>query len=153
VSDQTPPLSPPPLAAPKGENLLEWAVGQYMAAKIQREHIMNYNGANLAYNHAANTARLLKIPDEQRALITPFPASTSINTITNPAPSTPSAPLSLGKLGLSMLAGAGLLGAGLGAGQYLAQDPAPPSNVVIEQPAIQPPAPPSSDGNVGFTIR
>jgi hypothetical protein len=135
----------PPVTAPIGGNLLDWVVGNYMAAKIQREHILNYNGANLAYNHAANTAKLLGIPDEQRAQITPFPAPSNINNISSQNPSEMG---SWAKLLGPMLVGAGLLGAG----QYLAR-PATPQPV--STPAVEAPLPPSpaADGNVGFTVK
>lgn len=66
-----------PATPPQGADLLDWVVGQYLGQKIQAKNILNYNGANMAYNHARDIAQKLNLDVDK---ITPFPAnSTSIN--------------------------------------------------------------------------
>jgi hypothetical protein len=55
---------------------------EYARAKIQQIDIHNYNGANLAYNHASDTANKLGLSDEQKLGVAPFPGhpnNTSVN--------------------------------------------------------------------------
>lgn len=47
--------------------------------KIQQQDIKNYAGANLAYNHAADTANKLGLSETQKLGISPFPGQTTIN--------------------------------------------------------------------------
>jgi hypothetical protein len=87
----TEPTSQPEIPTPpQGGDLLEWIVGQYLGQKIQAKNILNYNGANMAFNHARDIAQKLNL-DVNR--ITPFPAnSTSINVSMPDSPPTPTAP-------------------------------------------------------------
>lgn len=97
-------------AVPNGGSLLDWVVQQYLGAKIQKEHILNQNGANLVYNHGRDIAKKLGL---DTAGITPFPANTTINVEQTPAQSQPTAPQTstLQKLAMSaalVTAGAGI---------------------------------------------
>ena len=64
------------------DNLMDWALREYMAAKIQKQHIMNQAGANLIYNHGRNIEKQLGLPPATG--ITPFPAPTTVQ-VTQPA--------------------------------------------------------------------
>ena len=59
-----------------GDSVMDWALREYMAAKIQKQHIMNQAGANLIYNHGRNIEKQLGLPPSTG--ITPFPAPTTI---------------------------------------------------------------------------
>jgi hypothetical protein len=56
--------------------MLEEIVRAYCAAKIQKLHILNKNGADLAYNHQRDIAQKLGLPeDPAKGLgITPYPS-------------------------------------------------------------------------------
>ena len=56
--------------------LRDWA-----RATIQVKDIANYNGANLAYNHAANTANQLGLSEQQKLGVAPFPGRPNETTI------------------------------------------------------------------------
>lgn len=86
------PESPDPrLLESLGGDTLDAIVREWARVKIQKLDILNYNGANLAYNHAANTANLLKLSDQQKLSVTPFPCPTNINvnSTTRPLPPEP----------------------------------------------------------------
>lgn len=63
------------------DHVMSELVRQWGEAKVQSVHVANYNGANLAYNHAANIANNLKLSDEQKSNVVPFPSPTSSTTI------------------------------------------------------------------------
>lgn len=62
---------------------MDWALREYITAKIQRQHIMNQAGANMIYNHGRNIEKQLGLPPATG--ITPFPAPTTIQ-MSQPAP-------------------------------------------------------------------
>lgn len=75
---------------PNSGDTLDDIVRAYARAKIQKMDILNYNGANLAYNHAVSTANNLGLNPAQKLGISPFPASnTSVNVIGGDPVSTP----------------------------------------------------------------
>ena len=57
------------------DDLLDGIVREWVRVKLQHRHILNYNGANLAYNHAADIANKLQLSDRQKLGIAPFPAA------------------------------------------------------------------------------
>lgn len=59
---------------------LDAIVREWARSQLQQKEITNYNGANLAYNHAANIANSLKLSEEQKLGIAPFPGRPS-NTV------------------------------------------------------------------------
>lgn len=69
--------------------VLNWAMAQWLSTVIQKQHILNYNGANLAYNHGRDIANKLGL---EPASISPFPASTKIS-VQQPPPTPPSPPI------------------------------------------------------------
>lgn len=74
----------PAKAAPTmtgNDNVLDWALQNYLAAKIQRQHILNQGGANFVYNAGRNDEKQLGLPPA----ITPFPAPTTVQ-VTQPPP-------------------------------------------------------------------
>lgn len=131
--------------APESVNLFEQALWQqadtvnallreYGRAKIQKLDILNYNGANLAYNHAADTANKLGLSEQQKLGVTPFPSATNISIsgatpkestapTSNPEPAkTDSAVKSWVPATLGALGGAGGLAAAMLAAQYMLPD-------------------------------
>lgn len=116
---------------------LDWIVTNYLASKIQAKNIMNYNGANLAFNHGRDMAKKLGLDPAQ---ITPFPCPTNVS-VTNPEkPALPT----WQKLAL----GAAMLGAGAGIAPLagVVADAMSPGEVMTEQDD-------GPDANVGFQIR
>lgn len=75
------------------QDLLEQVCRDYMSAKIQAHHIKNYNGANLAFNHAADIANKLGLSPSQASGITPFPCPANTfsfsNQVSPPEPQQP----------------------------------------------------------------
>lgn len=63
-----------PPQSPSSE-LLERLLWEYGRARIQQMDILNYNGANLAYNHARDIEKKLGLP----SAVTPFPSPTNIS--------------------------------------------------------------------------
>lgn len=127
-------------------DLLEKVLAEYCAAKIQSIHLMNYNGANLAYNHAADVANKLGLQPEQKLGITPYPSNTNIN-IAGESAEQKRKPLSPWVVaGLSALGGGGLAGGALGLAMLLGGEDAPPPQ--------EPPAAVSehSPGSVGLEV-
>lgn len=137
------------------DDLIEAIVKGYAEAKLQKLHILNQGGANLVYNHGANTANLLKLSEDQKLNITPFPspAKTEINMDSSseelvtrlerlmaqekedvpefsPAPNKAGGMSRLGATALGALGGAG----GLGAAIMLAQSFMSPSETIPEPP-------------------
>lgn len=145
---------------------------QWLAAKTQAKHILNYNGANMAYVHALDTARKLGLSPEERARITTFPSpnynitiappdgertTTETNNTARERASEAAEKLNqptasrwqkvAEMVGLPVL-GASLLGGGLAIGSYLSDDDPPPPT---QPPAATAPVNPA-DGSVGFTV-
>jgi hypothetical protein len=116
-----------------GTDLLDRITENYLNSRIQRQHIMNYNGANLAYNHQRNVAASLGLDPTP---ITPFPAPTSQSLRIDNRGRQDSAGL-LGKLAI----GAALLGMGGGIG-------AAASQFLPIGGAVQT----GTDSSVGFTV-
>lgn len=55
---------------------LDEIVREWARAQIQRMDIVNYNGAQLSYNHQADMANRLGLSDKQKLGVTPFPCPT-----------------------------------------------------------------------------
>lgn len=95
----------------------------WAAAKIQKLHILNYNGANLAFNHAADVANKLGLSDAQKAGVTPFPCPVNISMeqaqLEPKPPVAMPAPKSSWLDALIVTAGAALVGGGILAGSWL----------------------------------
>lgn len=108
MADPVAPAADPSADPSSNGNVLDWIVKEYLSTKIQRQHIMNQNGANLVYNHGRNMAQKLGLTDNG---ITPFPAPTNI-TVQHPQPaSTPANPV-----WKQLAFGAAMLGAGAALG-------------------------------------
>lgn len=150
--DAPPGPSQHPVASP---DVLDWALKEYMAAKIQKLHIANQAGANLVWNHGQNIAKQLGL--DATTAITPFPAPTTIihqqpaDVITPPAPTlqreqTPIwKQLALGGAMLGAGAALGPLGAmAVGAWQHAIDRP----GVTVPPVAVADPG----RGNVGLRI-
>lgn len=127
----------PPPAPSSGDGLLDWVVQQYLGSKVQAKHIMNYNGANMAFNHGRDIAKKLGLDPE---LISPFPAKPTTNVQLQQTP-TP--------LWKQVAIGASLLAGGAGAATVA-------SSFLSDKPQVVVPAPvdkqPSLDSSVGFTV-
>lgn len=141
------PVEVPTPAIPAGMPILDWVVVNYLGSKIQRQHIMNYAGANLAYRHHADMVNKLGLTPEQKAPVTPYPSPVSNTTFTvNESPLLPSLP-SLKSVAtkalLSGLLGASTVPAAYGVYKFFNPDPPPP---------ISASASPPSSGSVGFTV-
>lgn len=154
----------PELAMPTdGENSVEWAAKHYLAAKVQSKHILNYNGANMAYAHAADMANRLGLTEEQKAKITPFPANNTTIVVqggeqqetaqeTSPTPPAAAEPAKasglhpLVKNALIAALGAGAVPLAYGAYQHYTQSPAV---APIDPPAVVQPVDP---GEVGYEV-
>jgi len=78
-----PPQGQPEAAGGGTDNVMDWALREYMAAKIQKQHIMNQAGANLIYNHGRNIEKQLGLAPATG--ITPFPAPTTVQVTQPPA--------------------------------------------------------------------
>lgn len=59
------------------DNTIESIVREWARAKIQQIDIMNYNGAQMAYNHQADVANKLGLSEKQKLGVTPFPCPTN----------------------------------------------------------------------------
>jgi hypothetical protein len=99
------------------DDMLADIVKAYAAAKIQRLHILNQNGANMVYNHGRDIANKLGLGNppqgeaNQNLGITPFPNPSSQNNVSVSDSSTArrSSPLATAALVVSsLLGGAGL---------------------------------------------
>lgn len=137
---------------PGGADMLEWAVGHYLAAKIQSQHILNQNGANLVYNHGRDIAKKLGL-DEKAITPFPSPSNTQIN-VEKPEPEKPPEQPSTTSRMVDLLKSAGLAATiatgGAGAAvlyQHLNAEPTP-----VVQPA-EPAKQPAQASEVGFTVR
>ena len=75
---------PGPLDDPRVDTL-DAIVREYVRAKIQGIDIRNYNGANLAYTHAADMANKLGLTPDQKIGVTPFPSNNTVVISTPPA--------------------------------------------------------------------
>lgn len=147
-------------------------VAKYVGEKIKTCNILNYNGANLAYNHARDTAAKLGLDSNG---INPYPGTDKVVVVSNqetpvpPPPEPEVPPLPEKKKGLptwaSLLLGAGLTAAGGGAlalpavlpgiaawivSQAGVTQPAPEQKPVEEKPPVV--VPEHKQGDVGFTI-
>lgn len=102
---------PAPQAVGSGSELLDQVLWEYARAKIQKLDIVNYAGANMAFNHARDIEKKLGLPSS----VTPFPSPTNISVSqvqpapqqqqqTTPPPSQPASALS-GPLGWLAAAG------------------------------------------------
>lgn len=141
MATEQPAAAPPNIAPPGvGDNVLDWLVTNYLGAKIQGQHILNYNGANLAENHARNTAKMLGL---NPASITPFPSPVSVSLQQDAPAKTPA--------WKQLAFGAALVASGAGA--------IPAASLLIdkfteETPVTAPVEPTDPEtGNVGFEIR
>lgn len=153
---------PRPINAP-GSDTLDAIVREWARVKIQKLDILNYNGANLAFNHAAHTANLLGLSETQKIGVTPFPCPTNITMQQTPHQLPPEeteeaepAPAP-GKIVSLLQSPAGqLFGRALGyglpaagllyAGSWLASKPA-----VVQPPAVVKPAD-GKEGRVGLEV-
>lgn len=54
-------------------NTLDDIIREWARAEIQRMDIVNYNGAQMSYNHQADMANRLGLSDRQKLGVTPFP--------------------------------------------------------------------------------
>lgn len=135
---------------------------KYLGEKIKSQNIMNYNGANTAYNHARNTAKGLGLDDNG---INPYPGKDKTLVISDTqAPmqtETPEKPKSLfSKLKPVLLGaalGAGTLGGGAAALPYLANWIVSYAHVQEQPkepvPEVKPqPVEPHGNGDVGISI-
>lgn len=134
----------PDLPKPAGTDVLDWIVTNYLGAKIQASHIMNYNGANLAFNHGRDIAKKLGLDPAQ---ITPFPCPTNVSVSTEsvqpPAKPSPAASPLL-KAGIA----AALVGSGAGLipiAQWVMDRWSSPAEAVTPVD--------DQNANVGFEIR
>ncbi len=137
MSDVSVPQRPP------GKDLMEWILENYAASKIQGNHIRNYNGANLAYNHAASTANNLGLSEEQRAKITPFPTPETTNVNIGGGDGDDKKMSGFTKNVIAAAIGASLLGGGIAIHELIDDD--------RKSPPVAAPADP--EGEVGFTVR
>jgi hypothetical protein len=95
-----------------GDNVLDDVLRAYCAAKIQRQHILNQNGANMVNNHALDIAQKLGLNTDEankRLGITPFPSPQTSTSINNTQASSPW--LSAALVALSAIGGAGAMAA------------------------------------------
>jgi hypothetical protein len=148
---------------------------EYARAKIQQIDIHNYNGANLAYNHASDTANKLGLSDEQKLGVAPFPGRPNNMSVQvsgdserelldrlerlaqqDPTPESPTTEPAAKKVPgwvgpiAGVLGGAGGLGAALLLLQGLLPDnPPSPGPQQIHQ---EEPADPYYDSNVGLEV-
>lgn len=140
------------MAEETGKDLVEQLAAQLLSSKIQARHILNYNGANLAYTHALDMATKLGLSPEEKARITPFPAPSyniqlapgaDASAESNASQASPSLAERATKWLAPAIVGASLLGGGQLLQGYLSQSP-----------AAAPTPPPASDqsGNLGFTV-
>jgi hypothetical protein len=129
---------------------MDFAVG-LLGQSILKRNIHNYNGANLAYNHASDTANKLGMSDEQKQRLAPFPqipGNTTVNVNSNqPQPEKPSPPPAKGAKALPLLLAAALGAGGAGLG-YLLTRPSPPVPVVV-----QPEEPHDHNPGVGLDVK
>ena len=59
------------------ENTLDQIVREWARAQIQRMDIVNYNGAQLSYNHQADMSNRLGLSEKQKLGVTPYPCPTN----------------------------------------------------------------------------
>lgn len=128
-----------------GDNVLDDVLRAYCATKIQRQHILNQNGANMVNNHALDIAQKLGISTEdanKRLGITPFPSpatNTSINSTQTTSPW-----LTAALVALSAVGGAGAASA---VSAYMNRD-----NAADTPPAVVEPSKPTF-GEVDIDVR
>lgn len=60
-----------------GGNTLDDIVREWARTQIQQQDIVNYNGAQLSYNHQSDMANRLGLTDRQKLGVTPFPCPTN----------------------------------------------------------------------------
>lgn len=129
------------------DNVMDWAVREYMAAKIQKQHIMNQAGANLVYNHGRNIEKQLGLAPSTG--ITPFPAPTTIQ-MSQPAPEQKKTPV-----WQQLALGGAMLGAGAALGPLGSLAVGALGNLIgANQQAVQPALPVTlpGQGDVGIRI-
>lgn len=134
-----------PEAPAATDNVMDWALREYMAAKIQKQHIMNQAGANLVYNHGRNIEKQLGLAPSTG--ITPFPAPTTIQMTQPEAKKTP--------VWQQLALGGAMLGAGAALGPLGSLAVGALGNLVgANQQAAQPAAPVTlpGQGDVGIRI-
>lgn len=127
--------------------LLDEIIREWARTEIQQKDIVNYNGANMAYNHAVDIANKLKLTDAQKLGVSPFPANstTTVSTVQDSR----SVGASLVSRFLPLILGAALGGGGVALGlalQRAGEIAAPaPGGSQISLPARGP-------GDVGLTV-
>ena len=118
--------------------MLEEIVKAYCAAKIQKLHILNKNGADMALNHQRDVAQKLGLSGSQDANqslgITPFPSPTN-NTNTNVETGKTSPWQTAALVAASVIGGAGTTAL---VGNYLSKNQ-PEQQQTIQEPATQDP--------------
>ena len=120
------------LAAGASPELREWVLKEYVSAKVQGIHILNYAGGNLAYNHACDVANKLGLTQAQSSRIAPFPGlPASINIMIQPEkPPVASVASPWKSLALPLLASLLTAGSfGLGAALMKPPGPAPTTQI------------------------
>jgi len=143
----SPPQPPPdPEQQPQagGDNLMDWALREYMAAKIQRQHIMNQAGANMIYNHGRNIEKQLGLPPATG--ITPFPAPTTVQV------SQPPAEQKKTPVWQQLALGGAMLGAGAALGPLGAMAVGAIGNILGVEQEQAPPVTLPGTGDVGIRI-
>jgi len=129
-------------------NLLDEIVREWARTAIQQKDVLNYNGANLAYNHAADIANKLGLSATQKLGVTPFPQS-NVSSNVQVTDQTSLAGSLLSRL-LPVALGAALGGGGIGLGMMLAgraiAPPSPPPPAIVAPPA-------QGQGDVDFSIQ
>lgn len=113
------------------DNVLDEMMKAYAAVKIQKQHILNQNGANMANIHALDIAQKLGISTDEankRLGITPFPSPTS-NTNTR-VETNKTSPWATAAIVLASVVGGA--GATALAGKYFADDKEAPAPIVSE---------------------
>jgi len=129
-------------------NLLDEIIREWARTAIQQKDVLNYNGANLAYNHAADTANKLGLSAAQKLGVTPFPQSNSVSNV-SVSDQTSLAGSLLSRL-LPVVLGAALGGGGIGLGMMLAGRALPPA--ASSPPPIATPAE-RGPGDVGLDVQ
>ena len=94
-----------------GDSTLDWALKEYLTAKIQGMHIRNQGGANFVYNAGRYDEKIWGLP--QASGITPFPAPVTIQQ-SQPAP--PPTPQKETPVWQKLALGGAMLGAGAALG-------------------------------------
>lgn len=115
------------------DNLLDDLCRSYLGEKIKRQNILNQNGANLVFLHAQDVASKLKLAEDLRQNITPYPSTTFVMNEQPPAQPEEKPSLARRLLPAAVAAAVGLGGVGLGS--YLTK---PDEPAAVEQQQIDP---------------